>query len=187
MLEIAFGHSVDILQTCLGPIVSLAATIALRRPTATDRHSGAVVPVTAPDQVAVTGTLANGAVVVVQFRGGTTAGPALEWQILGTSGELRLTSHSGMLQHGKVKLGGSIDGKAHGDDLPIPPALDLVPQLAGAPDSAHSVANAYVRLHADLTTGTTLSPTFTDAVRLHSLLDVVRESAESGRRVPVLS
>jgi hypothetical protein len=39
------------------------------------------------------------------------------------------------------------------------------------------LALAYARLASDLTTGTTLTPTFDDAVDLHRLIDALERSA----------
>src|SRR6266853_3447321 len=61
MLAIAVGHAVDALCYCLGEVRELAATVAMRRQSFTIAKTGEIKPMTAEDQVAVTGLLEGGA------------------------------------------------------------------------------------------------------------------------------
>src|SRR5437867_9187090 len=57
MLSIALGHAADALCYCLGEVRQLSATMAVRRKSFTIADTGESKPMTADDQVCVTGTL----------------------------------------------------------------------------------------------------------------------------------
>src|SRR6266700_3571232 len=61
MLSIAVGHTADALCHCLGEVRELLATMAMRRQTFTIAGTGESKPMTAEDQVAVSGLLEGGA------------------------------------------------------------------------------------------------------------------------------
>src|SRR3989441_4757732 len=90
MLSIALGHAADALCHCLAEIRELSATIAVRRKSFTIAGTGESKPVTADDQVAVTGLLEGGAAFSIHYRGGVSRGTNLLWEINGTQGELQL-------------------------------------------------------------------------------------------------
>jgi predicted dehydrogenase len=142
--------------------------------------TGEAMTMTAPDQVAVTGTLASGAVVNVHFRGGTTRDQRLHWVISGTEGELVFAGVHGHLQFGMGEL-----LRAQGDDkvltpVEIPGGYELVAQGRGGP--AYTVAQAYAGLLRDLEDGGHRTPTFADALVRHRMLDSVVAAAETGTR-----
>src|SRR5438128_8840819 len=62
MLSIALGHAADALCHCLGEARELSATMTLRRKTFTIPETGESKPMTAADQVCVSGLLDGGAV-----------------------------------------------------------------------------------------------------------------------------
>src|SRR5438309_2621351 len=74
MLSIAVGHTADALCHCLGEVRELSATMTVRRKTFTIPESGETKPMTADDQVAVTGLLEGGAVFSIHYRGGVSRG-----------------------------------------------------------------------------------------------------------------
>jgi hypothetical protein len=57
MLSIALGHAADALCYCVGEVRELSATMTVRRKTFTIAETGESKPMTADDQVAVTGLL----------------------------------------------------------------------------------------------------------------------------------
>jgi len=95
MLSIALGHAVDGLCHCLGEVRELSATMTVRRQSSTVAEAGESEPMTAEDQVCVTGLLEGGAALSVHYRGGTSRGTNLLWEINGTEGDLQLTSAGG--------------------------------------------------------------------------------------------
>src|SRR5690606_15778667 len=112
LLTIPFGHTVDALCYCLGELGEVSATLARVRKhyavlppelylpmTAHEQYAlrerGEPRAGTAPDQVAVSGVLAGGAVASLHFRGGASRGTNLLWEINGTEGDLQITSFGG--------------------------------------------------------------------------------------------
>jgi len=180
LLTVPFGHAVDALAWMLGEFSEISATMATRRTTVHHAVTGEAMTMTAPDQVAVTGTLASGAVVNVHFRGGTTRDQRLHWVISGTEGELVFAGVHGHLQFGMGEL-----LRAQGDDkvltpVEIPGGYELVAQGRGGP--AYTVAQAYAGLLRDLEDGGHRTPTFADALVRHRMLDSVVAAAETGTR-----
>lgn len=179
LLTIPFGHAVDALAWTLGEFAEISATVTTRR-TTVHNAAGEPLPMTAPDQVAISGTLSSGAVVNVHFRGGSTKDQPLRWTITGTEGELVFAGRHGHLQFGMVEL-----LRAKGDDkvmtpVEIPGSYEFVAQGRGGP--SYTVAQAYAGLIRDIEDGGHRTPTFADAVVRHRMLDAVTQSAQTGTR-----
>src|SRR5438128_4356535 len=98
MLSIGLGHAADALCYCLGEVRELSATMALRRKSFTIATTGESKPMTAEDQVAVTGLLEGGAAFSIHYRGGVSRGTNLLWEINGTDGDLQVTADGGQAQ-----------------------------------------------------------------------------------------
>lgn len=198
MLTIPFGHTVDALCYCLGEFHELSATAAVRRETYTllndgislpltahDQYacigSGETLPVTVPDQLAVDGVLDNGVVVSIHFRGGSSRGTNLLWEINGTEGDLQVTGVGGLVEMLDLFLAGGRALDPTVQPLEIPPEYRWVP--ANAPTGfGFNVAQAYARLARDIREGTHTSPTFEQALTRHRMLSAVVAAAASGRR-----
>ncbi|MDJ1132038.1 Gfo/Idh/MocA family protein [Streptomyces iconiensis] len=179
MLTVPFGHTLDALTMVLSGFDSLSATTATRRPEVRVTETGASLPMTAEDQIAVTGQLSGGAVASLHYRGGSSRGTNFLWEINGTEGDLVVTGGSGHLQFGQVELHGSRGEEAEPRRLTVPESYELVPGLDGP---AGVVANAYVQLRTDLTEGTSLVPDFAHAAAHHRLLDRITTAARTGTR-----
>jgi predicted dehydrogenase len=181
MLTIPFGHTVDSLCYCLGPVHELAAVTAVRRSTCTLAETGETLPLTAEDQVMVAAILAGGATAAIHYRGGASRGTNLLWEINGTEGDLQVTSIAGHAQMFDLVLHGA-NGEDQGlQPMAVPDNYSQAPAAAGG--FAANVAMVYQQLAADLRDGTSLCPTFDDAVQNHQLIASVEESAASGQRV----
>ncbi len=74
MLSIALGHAADALCHCLGEARELSATMTVRRKSFTIAETGESRPMTAEDQVCVTGLLEGGAAFSIHYRGGHSRG-----------------------------------------------------------------------------------------------------------------
>ncbi|MBW5420838.1 gfo/Idh/MocA family oxidoreductase [Streptomyces sp. BG9H] len=190
MLTIPFGHTVDALTMVLGEFTEVSATLATRRPVVREAGTGRTAPMTAADQIAVSGRLASGAVVSAHFRSGLSRGTDFHWEINGTEGDLVVTGDSGHLQQAAVTVRGGRGAEKALTELPVPvrhfdvPALE---ELRGHPsyEVAYNVGAQYARILADLTEGTAHAPDFAHAVRRQRLLDAIGRSAATGRRVEV--
>ncbi len=106
MLSIALGHAADALCHCVGEVRELSATMTVRRKTFTVAETGESKPMTADDQVAVSGLLMGGAAVSIHYRGGSSRGTNLLWEINGSEGDLQLTATGGQAQIWEMDLPG---------------------------------------------------------------------------------
>lgn len=182
MLTISAGHQLDGLTTVLGEFTEVTATLATRRAQIRRRETGEMLPMTAPDQIAVTGRLQTGAVVAVHVRGGSSRGLNFHWEINGSDGDLVAQSPTGLLQF--AKLSGARGDDAALSELPVPGEYHRVPSLAGQEDSvAYAVAHLYAQLLDDIETGGAAAvPDFDYAVRRHRMLEAIEQSARTGMR-----
>lgn len=180
MLTIPFGHAVDALCWTLGEFTEISATIATRRPVVRHGGTGEPVRMSAADQLAVTGRLANGAVAAIHFRGGSTADQRMRWVITGTDGELVVAGLHGHLQFGMVELLRARAGEKVLTPVEIPGGYELV--AAGRGGVAYTLEQAYALLLRDLEDGGHRTPTFADAVVRHRMLDAVERAGRTGAR-----
>ncbi|GAB7037311.1 MULTISPECIES: Gfo/Idh/MocA family protein [Catenuloplanes] len=179
MLTIAFGHAIDLVSMVLGELQDVVATTAVRRPRIPLGRTGQTVPMTAEDQIAVSGTLPGGAVLSVHHRGATASGPGFSLLIDGTDGVLEITApnHPHL---SPVTVRGA-RGHARPAVLTLPDGYDAYPHLAGTP--IHTLTHAYAAIRDDLRMGTATAPDFAHAVTRHRLLDAIVRSAADGRRI----
>src|SRR5437868_6618986 len=98
VLTIAVGHSLDILNFVLGEFADLSALSDLRRPLITIAETRERIVKTAPDQIAVIGTLTSGATASVHVREAVAGGTGFLWEINGTDGTLRITADAAQPQ-----------------------------------------------------------------------------------------
>ncbi|MFF5550474.1 hypothetical protein [Streptomyces olivaceoviridis] len=119
------------------------ATIATLRTQAVNTDTGATIPKTAPDQIAVTGRLPGGAVAGMHFRGGALRTTPFAWEIDGTRGSLRITGDVGLPMSAALTVEGARD-KESLSPLAPPAEYDRFPELIGTP--AHNVAHLYAQI-----------------------------------------
>ena len=74
-LEIAGGHTLDAIRYLVGPITVRPASTAIAHPTHTITETGEVITTTTPDQIALTGTSADGATVSMSIHDGVASPP----------------------------------------------------------------------------------------------------------------
>ncbi len=174
LLTVAFGHSLDILNHVLGEFADLSAVSDLRRPLITIEGTGEKIVKTAPDQVAVIGTL----------REAVAGGTGFLWEINGTDGTLRITADAALPEIFPMTVAGA-QGRNEPAELAVPTALTqkwpTLTSLEGAP--AFNVARTYAAFAADIDNGTHTVPDFADAVRRHEVIAAIESSAASGERV----
>lgn len=183
LLTIPFGHGVDALCYALGELSEVGAVTAVRRRASTVSGSAQTVPMTAEDQVAVNGVLEGGAVVSIHYRGGTSRGVGLLWEINGTKGDLQILAAGGHLQLFDLTLKGGWGEKGGLDLIEVPARYSRAPAVPGP---AFNVAQMYAQLAEDLRSGSRTCPDFDTAVARHRLLAAVERSAASGQRVQLL-
>ncbi|RYC29002.1 Gfo/Idh/MocA family oxidoreductase [Lichenibacterium minor] len=180
MLTFPFGPTVDALCGCLGEFRDLSAVTAMRRHSSKIMETGQESPIKAEDQVVVAGTLEGGAVASVHYRGGSSLGTNLRWEINGTQGDLEITASSGHLQLSPLTLRGAREGDPGLTELPVPAAYRTVPNAL--PSHVVNVAEVY----AQFTLGDRAPHPVADfdgAVQRHRLIRAIETSAAEGHRV----
>src|SRR5438552_8643791 len=178
MLSIAVGHTADALCYCLGEARELSATMTMRRQTFTIAEADESKPMTADDQVAVSGLLEGGAAFSIHYRGGVSRRTNLLWEINGSEGDLQLTATGGQAQIWELDVRGGKGAQSSLELLPVPDQYRWAqPQGPGT-----NVAQAYARFAHDYREGTHLCPTFDDAVTRHRMLDAIETASATGER-----
>jgi len=184
LLTVAFGHSLDTLNFVLGEFADLSSVSAIRRPLITAEKTREQIVKTAPDQVAVIGTLTSGVTASIHIREAVAGGTGFLWEINGSDGTLRITADAALPEIFPLTVAGS---RARGEptELAVPAALTqkwaTLTSLEGAP--AYNVGRAYAAFAADIDNGTHSVPDFADAVRRHEVIAAIERSAASGQRV----
>ena len=182
MLTIPFGHTLSAVADVLGHVASVSALVKTMRPQATVAETGAVVPVTSPDQVLVAAELASGVPLSIHYRGGMPRGTGLLLEINGTKGDLQLTGIGGHAQYVELSVSGGQGEQTALSPMPIPESYR--PAL-GLDTYAQNVGEMYKAMASDLREGTRSAPTFADAVRTHQLIAAIEQADATGRRVAV--
>src|SRR5882762_7370417 len=131
VLTIGVGHSLDILNYVLGEFADLSALSDLRRPLITIEETRERIVKTAPDQIAVIGTLTSGATASVHVREAVAGGTGFLWEINGTDGTLRITADAAYPEIYPLTVAGA-RGRNEPAKLAIPTALTTKwPSLSG--------------------------------------------------------
>src|SRR5438876_2184989 len=77
-------------------------------------------PMTAADQIAVSGLLEGGAAFSIHYRGGVSRGMNLLWEINGSEGDLQLTATGGQAQIWELDVRGGKGAQSSLELLPVP-------------------------------------------------------------------
>src|SRR5437762_696183 len=155
MLSIAVGHTADAMCHCLGEVSELSATMTVRREAFTIAETGESKPMAAEDQVAVSGLLEGGAAFSIHYRGGSSRGTNLLWEITGSEGDLQLTATGGQAQIWELDVRGGRGAQSSLELLPVPEQYRWAPPQG----PGTNVAQAYARFAHDYREGTHLCPT----------------------------
>ncbi|MGW9029523.1 Gfo/Idh/MocA family protein [Streptomyces sp. NPDC055722] len=179
-LAVPAMHALEALNFVLGDFDEVSATLARGRTEVRIADEGITVPVTAPDQVSVTGTLHSGAAASVFYRGAYSRSDNLRWEINGTEGDLVLSAPgiNGNLQVADLRLEGGRGADSGVAPIEIPDRyFTAVPRGLAGP--AHNVAQVYAALAADLRDGTHTVPGFDHALDRHQLLSAIEEASRT--------
>ncbi|WP_213776964.1 Gfo/Idh/MocA family oxidoreductase [Caballeronia sp. dw_276] len=183
MLTIPLGHTLAALRDVLGEVAEVSAVLATRRNTAVSLDTGETLPVSAPDQVLISGIMASGAPISIHYRGGMARqGDGFLWEINGTEGDIRVSAAFGHPQLLQLSLSGAQGDERSFKPLEIPDHYNLGYPTDVVPGN---VARVYAQVAQDLREGTTTAPNFDDAVALHRIIAAIEEASQSGGRVKV--
>jgi predicted dehydrogenase len=180
LLTIPLGHTLAALRDVFGEVAEVSSMLSVRRPTALVADTGETLPVSAPDQVLVSGAFASGVPLSIHYRGGAARdGNGLFWEINGTEGDIRVSGTSGHTQMVQLSLKG-----ARGEEKTLRPLEVPASYRVGWPEEVEpgNVARLYARMARDLREGTHTAPSFDDAVALHRIIAAIEQAAESGSR-----
>ncbi|MFG1808183.1 Gfo/Idh/MocA family protein [Streptomyces sp. NPDC049040] len=174
-------HALDAMDFVLGDFAEISARLATARTEVRVTDTGGTLPVTAPDQISVAGTLTQGATAAVYYRGAFSRGDNFRWEINGTEGDLVVTAPgvNGNLQVADLVLQGGRGADTAVAELTVPEAYySRVPRTLTGP--AHNVAQTYATLAEDLGSGATTLVGFDHAVRQHRLIEAIRTASLTG-------
>ena len=182
LLTITGGHTVDALCFCLGEFRELAAFVVSQRDRIPLAGTGEMIAKTAPDQLAVSGIVGDGAIVSFQVRGGMARGTDFLFEIHGDAGDLVLTATSRTsMQRQELNLQGARGEGTALADLPVPGRYRWIPE--GVPSgSPYNVAQLYAKLGESICDGKPASPGFDAAVTRHDLLDAIVRASDTGQK-----
>jgi predicted dehydrogenase len=178
LLTIPVGHTLAALRHVFGEVAEVSSVLATRRPKALVVDTGETLPVTAPDQVLISGRFVTGVPLSLHYRGGAARhGEGLFWEINGTEGDIRVSGPSGHTQMVQLCLEGVRGSEKTLRPLEVPASF-----RSGWPEDveAGNVARLYARMAHDLREGTHSAPSFEDAVALHRIIAAIERSAETG-------
>jgi predicted dehydrogenase len=179
-LTIAHGHTVDAMRFVTGDFRRLSAVVATEAKQWLDTGSNTLLDVTSPDNVLVSGWLANGAVASLHVGAIPFAGSGYRMEIYGRDGTL-VASGEDSPQLGEVVLHGAKGADALAP-MPVPERFRVAAPgtPAGEPLNVGQMYTLFARAIRD---GDRNQPDFATAVDLHRLVDAVKQASDSGREV----
>lgn len=182
-LTIGAAHVLDAIEFMVAPFTEVSAALATQYPVVTILETGKTVRSNAPDHVLVSGKLAQDSLVSAQIVNGGSPGFAL--RIIGTDGELAATPRDGlMFQMDRLDLR-LIRPTGETQVLESPDIYDSAVTRGIPPGPGHNVAHLYALFAERLDGGEAEYPDFTQAVRLHRLMDAIRNASALGVRQSV--
>ena len=181
LLSIYGGHFFDAVFTTLGHPDSIHALAVNQFKQVTLIESGEVLPHMLADQVVVSGSFANGAVLTAHLEAGKRNNFGWQLDLTGSTGDLKISNQTSFGNTFNVIEGAQGDAQPM-RVLPVPAMYNWLPasDLGG---SQLELANLYAAHARDLRDGTRLAPTFADALAMHDLIDKIEASSSTGQRV----
>ena len=174
LLTITGGHTLDVVEAVLGPILEVDARTEILWPTVKLKDTGEESVRETADHVHVLGKTHTGTVIEVEISGGVAPEDArFSFEIKGSEGWLSLTGdHPYGFQAGDVTLTSNFPFAA-----PEEPGVS-----GGFMGASVNVGELYAHLVRDVHAGTYSTPGFDHALHNARLIEAVRCSAERGER-----
>lgn len=180
-LTIACGHTIDALRYVAGDFSLVSGLVSTQACQWYETDTQRYVDVTGPDNVLVSGRLANGAVASVYVSAVPFGVAGYRMEIYGREGTL-VASSDNTPQLKVVRLQGVRAGDSGLRDLDVP--ADRVHAPADTPEGEpRNVGEMYVRFAGAIRNGGECDPDFNTAVETHRLIDAIAEASEEGRAV----
>ena len=183
IIAIYAGHFLDMLFQAAGWPESVSALLVNQFPEVRIAGTDERVSTTNPDQLVLSGLLADGAVLSVHVEGGKRAGSGVQIDITGDAGDLRLTNASAFGDVGDDYAVAGARGESRSlKPMPVPATYDGLP-ASTLPSAVLELGELYAAFARDRRAGTRTAPDFEDAVHLHRLFDALATSSATGTRV----
>jgi predicted dehydrogenase len=182
-LTIANGHTIDAMRFVTGDFAQLSAVVATQAKQWLDTGNNTWLDVTAPDNILISGRLANGAVVSSHVGAVPFAGSGYRMEIYGRDGTL-VASGEDSPQLSEVMLHGA-KGTDTLSPMPVPERFTLT--APGTPSGeASNVGQMYTLFAKSIRDGAIRGgearlPDFATAVELHRLVDAIKQASDDGR------
>ena len=181
-LTIANGHTVDAMRFVTDDFQRLSAVVATQAKHWLDTGTNALLDVTSPDNVLLSGRLVCGAVASVHVGAIPFAGSGYRMEIYGREGTLVATGADSP-QLSEVFLHGA---KGNNTLAPIHvPQRFTVAAPGTPPGEAFNVGQMYRLFARAIRHGDDTQPNFETAVELHRLVDAIRHTSGQGRETAV--
>ncbi|HEY1260421.1 MAG TPA: Gfo/Idh/MocA family oxidoreductase [Stellaceae bacterium] len=177
-LTIANGHTVDAMRFVTGDFARLSAVVATEAKQWLDTGANTWLDVTSPDNVLLSGRLANGAVASVHIAAIPYAGSGYRMEIYGRDGTL-VAAGVDSPQLNEVMLHGAQRGNAL-TPIAVPERHSLT-ALATPKGEPFNVGQMYTLFARAIRSGEQRQPDFDTAVELHHLVDAIKQSSDTGR------
>jgi predicted dehydrogenase len=179
LLTINAGHTLDLVEAVLGPIIEIDARTEILWPAVKLTDTGEESLRETADHVAVLGKTQSGAVFTADIYGGVAPQDTRSsFEIRGSEAWLSLTSdHPYSFQAGDLTLKSNIPFVT-----PDEPAVS-----GGFMGAAINVGEVYAHLVRDVREGTHTTPGFDHALHNARLIEAIRRAAERGERQKITS
>jgi predicted dehydrogenase len=179
LLTINAGHTLDLVEAVLGPIIEIDARTEILWPAVKLTDTGEESLRETADHVAVLGKTQSGAVFTADIYGGVAPQDTRSsFEISGSEAWLSLTSdHPYSFQAGDLTLKSNIPFVT-----PDEPAVS-----GGFMGAAINVGEVYAHLVRDVREGTHTTPGFDHALHNARLIEAIRRAAERGERQKITS
>src|SRR5271169_1162114 len=177
-LTIANGHTVDAMRFVTGDFHRLSAVVATQAKQWLDTGTNTWLDVTSPDNVLISGRLANGAVASVHIGAIPFAGSGYRMELYGRDGTLVATGRDSP-QLSEVSLHGA---KGNNKLAPIPVPERFTLAAPGTPSGeALNVGQMYALFARAILDDEGHQPTFETAVDLRRLVDAIKHASDNRR------
>lgn len=179
LLTITGGHTLDLVEAVLGPIIEVDARTEIRWPIVKLTETGAESIRDSADYVGVVGKTRCGTAFTAEIEAGVQPeNVGFSFEIRGSIGWLRLTSsHPYGFQAGDLKLTSNVAF--------VKPDAAVISD--GAMEMAINVGEIYAHLARDVRAGTYITPGFDHALHSARLVEAVKRAAERGERQKITS
>ena len=180
-MTIVAGHTLDQVEYLFGNLTEVSARISVQVPQWRLADTGETIEADAPDHILVTGTIEGGGLLSFQAASVPHNGSGWRMEAYGTKGTMVATS-AALPQITPTLIIG-----ARGTDsltrLDVPGREPVGFSVPAGP--GHNIARSYAGMAQAIRDGGTAEPDFGHAVRVHRLLDALRQSSDERRTIGV--